>query len=119
MPSKRKSASSTITTNLSSGKKKPKRPKNSSRTTTETVDEQASNSDNNEELKQLTLLENGHVDFIYRDSDNDERPIYMILTPSGTQNKTYQRRVIFTKIESKEDQNLYYILIENIGKKAE
>ncbi|CAF1192452.1 unnamed protein product [Rotaria sordida] len=115
MPPKRKHASSTTTTKSSSAKKKLNRPKNSSRTTAETVDEQASSSDNNEELKHLTLLESGHVDFIYSDNGNEKRPIYMILTPSRTQDKTSKRRIIFTKTETKEDQNLYYVRIENMA----
>ncbi|CAF0968813.1 unnamed protein product [Adineta steineri] len=121
MPPKRKATPSTTTTKSKSVKRGSKKSKISSRTTIQTVDEPASSSDNNDQFKHLTLLESGHIDFVYKDnddgddSDHMQRSIYMILTPSGTKDKTSKRRVIFTKTESKEDQNLYYIRIENMA----
>ncbi|CAF1500988.1 unnamed protein product [Adineta steineri] len=121
MPPKRKATPSTATTKSKSVKRGSSKSEISSRTTIQTVDGPASSSDNNDQFKHLTLLESGHIDFVYKDNDDEDdsdhtqRSIYMILTPSGTKDKTSKRRVIFTKTENKEDQNVYYIRIENMA----
>lgn len=76
-------------------------------------------------VKHVTVLEDGHVDFIYGDANDDEektskkkkmqQSIYLILTPRGTNDRTSKRRLIFIKTRIDED-GPHEVQVENMGK---
>lgn len=78
----------------------------------------------------IDKIEEGHVDFVYGDANEDEeeaankknkkvkQPIYLILTPRGTKDRASKRRLIFIKTHIKED-GPHQVRVENMGKSYE
>jgi hypothetical protein len=91
-----------------------------------TTYDQSSSIDKNT-LKHLTLLEDGHIDFVYRDVNEDEeetidkkskkvkQQIDLILTPRATKDRALKRRLIFTKTRIEQD-GPHQVRVENMGK---